>query len=148
MKYPTPQLAQMIADELNQQYANKFIYAVPDWAILYAEPELLFILPIYGEEGIAITKQVVNFPVDFSSRSSVLYYAHFLESQMNKELEIKAYVVFYNKNILVGKDPNYLDLLTKEQEDEIRSYNDKRIKVEISACYFNSVFSPLSSLTE
>ncbi|MBB1139114.1 hypothetical protein [Myroides sp. WP-1] len=146
MEYPTTQIIQLIKKELDQQYGNKYIYAVPTWALLQSAPELLFILPVHGESGIAITKQRVDFSVDFSSIPSVLYYAHFLASQMDQNLEIKSYVVFFNKNIIISKDPSYSKKLTKKQEQELISYNDNRIQVDLTVRYFSSTFLPVATL--
>ncbi|MGG5507994.1 MULTISPECIES: hypothetical protein [unclassified Myroides] len=148
IEYPTSQLIQTIKEELDQQYGNKYTYAVPAWALLQADPQLLFILPVHGKSGIAIIKQRVDFTVDFSSTASVLHYAHFLDAQMDKSLGITSYVVFFNKNIIIGKDPDYPKKLTARQEQELLTYNDNRIQVDLTVRYFDSNFLPLAALDQ
>ena len=121
-----------IKRKIEDHYSDKFTYAMPDWAMLTAEPEIISILDIHSEEGVKIAKQKVDFPVDFNTISSVVNYVDFLSNQMNSQKEIKGYVIFYNKNTLLIKDPNYLQDLTAFQESELNKYNQTQSQVDIS----------------
>lgn len=121
-----------IKGKIENHYSDKFAYAVPDWAMLSAEPDIITILQIHGVEGRQIAKQKVNFPVDFYNISSVADYVDFLSNQMNSQKEIIGYVIFYNKNLLMIKDPNYLQDLTAFQENELNKYNQTQSQVDIS----------------
>ncbi|MCJ7936072.1 MAG: hypothetical protein MUW56_21200 [Chryseobacterium sp.] len=124
-----------IKQKIENHYSDKFTYAMPDWAMLSAEPDIISILDIHGEEGVQIAKQKVNFPVDFYNISSVVDYVDFLSNQMNSQKEIIGYVIFYNKNTLIIKDPNYLQDLTAFQENELNKYNQTQSKVDISLLF-------------
>ena len=121
-----------IKRKIEDHYSDKFTYAMPDWAMLTAEPEIISILDIHSEEGVKIAKQKVDFPVDFNTISSVVNYVDFLSNQMNSQKEITGYVIFYNKNTLLIKDPNYLQDLTAFQESELNKYNQTQSQVDIS----------------
>ena len=121
-----------IKQKIEDHYSDKFTYAMPDWAMLSAEPEIISILDIHSEEGVKIAKQKVDFPVDFNTISSVVNYVDFLSNQMNSQKEITGYVIFYNKNTLLIKDPNYLQDLTAFQESELNKYNQTQSQVDIS----------------
>ena len=121
-----------IKRKIEDHYSDKFTYAMPDWAMLSAEPEIISILDIHSEEGVKIAKQKVDFPVDFNTISSVVNYVDFLSNQMNSQKEITGYVIFYNKNTLLIKDPNYLQDLTAFQESELNKYNQTQSQVDIS----------------
>lgn len=121
-----------IKQKIENHYSDKFTYAIPDWAMLSAEPDIISILDIHSEEGVQIAKQKVNFPVDFYNVSSVADYVDFLSNQMNSQKEVIGYVIFYNKNTLIIKDPNYLQDLTAFQENELNKYNETNSQVEIS----------------
>lgn len=121
-----------IKRKIEDHYSDKFTYAMPDWAMLTAEPEIISILDIHNEEGVKIAKQKVDFPVDFNTISSVVNYVDFLSNQMNSQKEITGYVIFYNKNTLLIKDPNYLQDLTAFQESELNKYNQTQSQVDIS----------------
>ncbi|AZA98430.1 hypothetical protein EG359_01890 [Chryseobacterium joostei] len=121
-----------IKQKIENHYSDKFTYAMPDWAMMSAAPDIISILTIHSEEGVQIAKQKVNFPVDFYNISSVVDYVDFLSHQMNTQKEIIGYVVFYNKNTLIIKDPNYLQDLTAFQENELNKYNQAQSQVDIS----------------
>ena len=121
-----------IKRKIEDHYSDKFTYAMPDWAMLTAEPEIISILDIHSEEGVKIAKQKVDFPVDFNTISSVVNYVDFLSNQMNSQKEITGYVIFYNKNTLLIKDPNYLQDLTAFQESELNKYNQTQSQIDIS----------------
>lgn len=121
-----------IRQKIENHYSDKFTYAIPDWAMLSAEPDIISILDIHSEEGVQIAKQKVNFPVDFRTISSIVNYVDFLSNQMNKKKEITGHVIFYNKNTLIIKDPNYLQDLTAFQENELNKYNQTPSQVDIA----------------
>ena len=62
-----------IKRKIEDHYSDKFTYAMPDWAMLTAEPEIISILDIHSEEGVKIAKQKVDFPVDFNTILVVHY---------------------------------------------------------------------------
>lgn len=124
-----------IKQKIENHYSDKFTYAMPDWAMLSAEPDIISILDIHSEEGVQIVKQKVNFPVDFYNISSVVDYVDFLSNQMNSQKEIIGYIIFYNKNTLIIKDPNYLQDLTAFQENELNKYNQTQSQVDISLLF-------------
>ena len=121
-----------IKRKIEDHYSDKFTYAMPDWAMLSAEPEIISILDIHSEEVVKIAKQKVDFLVDFNTISSVVNYVDFLSNQMNSQKEITGYVIFYNKNTLLIKDPNYLQDLTAFQESELNKYNQTQSQIDIS----------------
>lgn len=104
-------------------YADKFTYALPQWAMLSAKPEIIDILHIYGDQGVSIAKQKVEFAVDFKNTSSIKTYVSFLMNQMNTALDIVGHVYFYNKNIFACKDINYPKPLTEWEEGELKKTN-------------------------
>ncbi|WP_158960431.1 hypothetical protein [Myroides fluvii] len=146
MENTTTHIMKTIEADLNQYYGNAFIYPVPTWAVLHTMPELLYLLPIYGEEGIKIAKQQVNFTVDFSDYSSVVQYADFLFQQMDTAYEIIAYVVFYHQNLRIDKHPNYLQELTAQEQAEQQSFNDSQPKFNISVRFFNRDLGAIDDL--
>lgn len=133
---------------IEAHYADKFTYALPDWAMLTGNPEFVTIIKVHGLAGISICKQRVAFPVSFSDIASISRYADFLNQQMDKSLAIVAFVVFYNKQIKVAKDPQYTVSLTTEEESALNQYNEKQTAVEISLITLNSDFEPIGSLDE
>ncbi|MGX9985302.1 hypothetical protein [Soonwooa purpurea] len=132
----------------DQWYSNKAVFALPDWFTLTSEPELIALLPVHGTIGLDIIKQRVDFQVDFDDKNSIQQYARFLESQMNKELSIEGYVLFYNKNVLGKKDPDFKFDLSPSQELEIKQYNVQRNKLDITVAYFDSDSNLVESLVK
>ena len=141
-------LISQVKTELDNWYANKYIYAIPDWFVLVSQAELVALLPIYGQHGLQIIGQKVDFQVDFSNVNSILYYHKFLEDQMDKQLPVLGYVLFYNKNIVAKQDPTFKSDLTEFQQQEIRLYNQNRIKTDISCAYFNAELKSIDSLND
>lgn len=141
-------IIQLITQEVEKQYADKFTYAIPTWAKLSALPEIISILPIHGKEGIVITKQRVDFEVNFSEISSIVHYSNFLSHQMNKELDILAYIIFYNKQVLAQKDPNYSTELTEFEENECRKFNRNQRDIDTSILFFSSDLTLIDTLDD
>lgn len=139
------QLILKVKDKENQWHSDKFMYALPDWYTLESEAEVVALLPIHGQQGLEISRQRVDFEVDFYNVNSVRHYSNFLEDQMNKELPVLGYVLFYNNNIIGKKDPNFNAELTPFQEEEIKRRNEQRIKVDISCAFFDSELNSLES---
>lgn len=140
------QLISQVKDKEDQWYSNKFMYALPDWFTLESEAEFVALLPIHGQDGVEIMRQRVGFEVDFYNVNSIVRYSNFLENQMCKELPVLGYVLFYNKNIVGKKDPNFKSELTPFQEEKIKLHYEQRIKVDISCAYFDSELNRLDSL--
>jgi len=141
-------IIQQIIQDIEKHYADKFTYAIPTWAKLSAQPEIISILPIHGKEGIVISKQRVDFDVNFSEISSIVRYSKFLSDQMNKELDILAYVVFFNKRIRAIKDPNYLPELTVLEENDRLKYNENQLEIDVSCLFFTAEFDLTNSLDD
>ena len=133
-------LLEQIKEEIEHHYQDKFTYALPTWAKLSGQPEIIAIINVHGDKGIAITKQPVDFPVDFANENSICTYARFLNEQMDTSLEIIGYIVFYAKNICVVKDPLYHRDLTAAQNTEIAKFNAGNNPIEISCMRFTKDF--------
>lgn len=133
-------LLAQIKKEIEDHYSDKFIYALPNWAKLTGKPEIIAIVKIHGENGIAITKKRVDFHVDFESENSICNYAHFLNAQMDITLEIKGYVVFYVKNICIVKDSYYDKDLTDSEVTEMTKFNVDNKLMEILCMKFTKDF--------
>ncbi|MBF0598412.1 hypothetical protein [Faecalibacter rhinopitheci] len=88
------EIIQLIVKKIEKHYEDKFTYAIPEWAILSANPEIVYIIPVHGTEGVTITKQRVDFNVNFSDIKSIIHYAQYLSDQMNIKHEILGYIVF------------------------------------------------------
>ncbi len=146
--FSSEKIIQIIKQEIEKHYSDKFTYAIPDWAMLSVQPEIISILSIHGEEGIQIAKQKVDFPVHFSDISSIVNYSGFLLNQMNIELEIIGYVVFYNKKIIAIKDPGYLEHLTEFEENELIKFNADQKEEDLSLLYFDQNLNQVNSLDE
>ncbi|WP_312314468.1 hypothetical protein [Empedobacter brevis] len=146
--FSSEKIIQVIKQEIENHYSDKFTYAIPDWAMLSAQPEIISTLPIHGEEGIQIAKQKVDFPVHFSDISSIVNYSGFLSKQMNIELEIIGYVVFYNKKIIAIKAPGYLEHLTELEENELIKFNADQKEEDLSLLYFDQNLKQVNSLEE
>lgn len=128
-------------DKIEERYEDKFTYALPDWAILTGNPEIVSWVEVHGSEGIAITKMRVDFNVSFSDTSSVIYYADFLNNQMNKNLEKVGFVIFYDKNIFAKKNPNYSRDLTDDQNSELHIFNSEKSTTDISILKLNAEYT-------
>ncbi|MGV4413606.1 hypothetical protein [Chryseobacterium sp. T1] len=141
-------IIQKIKQNIENDYSDKFTYAMPDWAMMSAEPDIISILDIHGKEGLQVAKQKVNFPVDFYNISSISEYVDFLSNQMDCQKEIIGYVVFYNKNMLIIKDPNYLQDLTVFQKNEIKKSNQAESQVDISLIILDQNWNKVNSLDD
>lgn len=127
-------------DKIEEHYEDKFTYALPDWAMLTGNPEIISWVEVRGSEGIAITKQRVDFNVNFKDKLSIIYYADFLNNQMNKNLETVGYVIFYDKNIVAKKDPNYTEELSADQNSELLTFNSEKSTTDISILMLNAEY--------
>ena len=54
-------------DKIERHFEDKLTYALPDWAMLTGNPEIISWVEVRGSEGIAITKQRVDFNVNFQN---------------------------------------------------------------------------------
>ncbi len=127
-------------DKIEEHYEDKFTYALPDWAMLTGNPEIIAWVEVSGSEGIAITKQRVDFNVNFQDKLSIIYYADFLNNQMNKGLETVGYLIFYDKNIVAKKDLNYFQDLTHDQNSELLKFNSEKTTTDISILMLNAEY--------
>lgn len=133
-------LIQIAKQKIEEHYQDKFTYALPDWAMLTADPEILAIVTVHGKEGVLTTKERVNFEVDFKHKESIQLYAAYLNRKMNTSLAIMGYIVFFDKKVYLQKDTNYPKELTANELDEIKKYNHENKELEIFILKFNTVF--------
>src|SRR5690606_17569464 len=134
--------------QVEKHYEDKYVYALPDWAMLSAEPTCIAVVTVYGTEGITIAKQRVDFRVDFKDPASISQYADFLTQQMNTVYNVVGYVVFFDKNVYLKKDPNYMEELTESQQLELDKQNQQKKDVEISIIILNKNHEPFVNLDE
>lgn len=134
--------------QVEKHYEDKYVYALPDWAMLSARPTCMAVVTVYGTEGITIAKQRVDFRVDFKDPASVSQYADFLTQQMNTALDVVGYVVFFDKKVCLKKDPNYIEELTESQQLELDKQNQLKKEVEISIILLNKNHEPVANLDE
>lgn len=134
--------------QVEKHYEDKYVYALPAWAMLSAQPTRIAVVTVYGTEGIAIAKQRVDFRVDFKDPASVSQYADFLSQQMNTAHDVMGYVVFFDKKVYLKKDPNYIEELTKNQQLELDKQNQLKKDVEISIILLNKNHEPVANLEE
>ena len=137
-----------IKQKIENHHADKFTYALPEWAMFTGDPKIIALLTIHGEEGLRIAKQRVDFEVDFYAAASVLYYVDFLKDQMNQQLDSIGYVFFYDANLVLVKDPNYSDALTPFQEDELQTYNKNMDRASISLLMVDKNLKEVSVLDQ
>lgn len=123
--------------KIEADYSDKFVYALPDWAMLTGNPEPIAVVPVHGNEGILVTKQRVDFEVDFSDERSIVFYTNYLNSQMNTHLPLWGYVLFYKNVLMVQKDPSYALALSDFESAEIIRYNSNNISTDFSFITFN-----------
>lgn len=127
-------------DKIERHFEDKLTYALPEWAMLTGNPEIISWVEVRGSEGIASTKQRVDFNVNFQDKLSIIYYADFLNNQMNKHLETVGYVIFYDKNIVAKKDLNYFQDLTHDQNSELLTFNSEKSTTDISILMLNAEY--------
>lgn len=123
---------------IEKHYQDKFTYAIPTWARLTADPEILEVIPLHGLQAITICKQKVDFKVDFKDIKSIKQYVSFLNNQMDISLDIIGYVVFLNKQVYIEKAPSYHMALSQSQNNEIDKYNLSQEKFELIILYLNN----------
>lgn len=117
-----------IIQKVETHYADKFTYAVPNWAMISALPEIFAILTVYGKDGIAIMKEKVTFDVDFNRKNSLEYYVDFLQKKMNIREEVAGYVFFYTENIMLVKDIKHTSKLTDDQVEALHEFNQNQVE--------------------
>ncbi|WP_144243324.1 hypothetical protein [Sphingobacterium sp. ML3W] len=113
-------------------YSDKFTYALPNWAMLTGNPEMIAAVQIYGNEGIQVTLQRVDFKVDFNNEASIQRYVNHLNKQMKTTLPLLGYVLFYKNVLIMQKDPNYGLALSAFEASEITRYNSDNTTPNIS----------------
>lgn len=134
--------------QVEKHYEDKYVYALPAWAMLSAQPICIAVVTVYGTEGITIAKQRVDFRVDFKDPASVSQYADFLTQQMDTARDVMGYVVFFDKNVYLKKDPNYMEELTENQQLELDKQNQLKKDIEISIILLNKNHEPAANLDE
>lgn len=137
------EILQLIVQKVEEYYKDKFIYGIPEWAMLSSNPEIIYIIPVHGSEGIIITKQRVGFDVNFSDKKSIIHYAYYLSNQMNIEHEILGYIIFFDKHVYAKKDPTYKNDLTAFEQSELDNY--PKNKTDISILMLNDDFKEINS---
>lgn len=118
--------------KIEQHYSDKFTYALPAWAMLTADPEIIAVVQIHGQAGIQLTKQRVDFAVDFNDASSITYYADYLQGHMNRQLPLVGYIMFYKHILIIQPDPNYQTTLTDFERTELEQYNQQNTDPDFS----------------
>lgn len=129
---------QYAKEKIEKHYEDKFTYALPLWAMLTGNPTLIASVEVRGAEGVAMTKQRVEFNVSFKDKSSIIYYASYLNDHMNQNQETVGYIIFYDKNIYVKKDPNYTEDLSDYQNLELLQFNSDKSSTDISIIMLNN----------
>lgn len=134
--------------KIEADYSDKFTYALPDWAMLTGNPEMIAIVPIHGNEGILITKQRVDFEVDFNDERSIIYYTNYLHNHMNAHLPLLGYALFYKNVLMVQKDPSYALVLSDFESTEIIRYNSHNTSTNFSFITFNKDLELVASTAD
>src|SRR5690606_32311239 len=132
--------------QVEKHYEDKYVYALPDWAMLSAEPTCIAVVTVYGTEGITIAKQRVDFRVDFKDPASVSQYADFLTQQMNTAPDVVGYVVFFDIKVYLKKDPHDMEELTESHQVELDRPNQQEKDGEISIILLNKNHEPVANL--
>jgi hypothetical protein len=122
--------------KIEADYSDKFVYALPDWAMLTGNPETITVVPIHGNEGIQVTQQRVDFKVDFNDERSIIYYTNYLNNHMNTKLPLLGYILFYKNILMVQKDPSYALALSDFESAEIIRYNSNNTGPDFSFIIF------------
>lgn len=123
--------------KIEADYSEKFVYALPDWAMLTGNPEPIAVVPIHGNEGILVSKQRVDFEVDFNDERSIIYYTSYLNTQMNNQLPLLGYILFYKNVLIIQKDPSYALPLSDFESAEIIRYNSNNTSRDFSFIIIN-----------
>lgn len=134
--------------EIENHYADKRVYAIPEWAKLTGAPQIIAIVEIHGQAGLAIARQRVDFAVDFSEAASIENYARFLSWQMDTQLPTAGYILFYAKNAMAIKDPEHPNGLSDSEQAELARFNAGASKTEISLIILNESLEQAASLDD
>lgn len=133
---------------IEEHYKDKFVYAIPEWAYLTTDPEIIGAVTIHGKEGVLITKKPVDFNVDFKNIISITEYIDFLNQKMNQDLPIIGYVVFFSYVLRVKKDKDYSKKLSQYQLDEIDKFNSNNNEFTISLFILNKDLKRVNDVVE
>lgn len=134
--------------KIEEHYKDKFVYAIPEWAYLTTDPEIIGAVTIHGKEGALITKQPVNFSVDFKNIISITEYIDFLNQKMNQDLPIIGYIVFFSYVLRVKKDKDYSKKLSQYQLDEIDKFNSNNNEFTISLFIIDKELNRVDDILE
>lgn len=133
---------------IEEHYKDKFVYAIPEWAYLTTDPEIIGAVTIHGKEGVIITKKPVDFNVDFKSIISITEYIDFLNQKMNQDLPIIGYIVFFSYVLRVKKDKDYSKKLSQYQLDEIDKFNSNNNEFTISLFIIDKELNRVDDILE
>lgn len=133
---------------IEEHYKDKFVYAIPKWAYLTTDPEIIGAVTIHGKEGVIITKKPVDFNVDFKSIISITEYIDFLNQKMNQDLPIIGYIVFFSYVLRVKKDKDYSKKLSQYQLDEIDKFNSNNNEFTISLFIIDKELNRVDDILE
>lgn len=133
---------------IEEHYKDKFVYAIPEWAYLTTDPEIIGAVTIHGKEGVIITKKPVDFNVDFKNIISITEYIDFLNQKMNKDLPIIGYIVFFSYVLRVKKDKDYSKKLSQYQLDEIDKFNSNNNEFTISLFIIDKELNRVDDILE
>lgn len=141
-------LKQIALLNIEEHYKNKFVYAIPEWAYLTTDPEIIGTVTIHGKEGVIITKKPVDFNVDFKNIISITEYIDFLNQKMNQDLPIIGYIVFFSYVLRVKKDKDYSKKLSQYQLDEIDKFNSNNNEFTISLFIIDKELNRVDDILE
>lgn len=134
--------------KIETHYQDKFVYAIPEWAYLTTDPEIIGAVTIHGKEGIIITKKPVDFNVDFKNIISITEYIDFLNQKMNQDFPIIGYIVFFSYVLRVKKDKDYSKKLSQYQLDEIDKFNSNNNEFTISLFIIDKELNRVNDVLE
>lgn len=128
----TKKVIALAKQKVENHYRDKFTYALPEWAMLTGNPEMIAAVQIHGNEGIQVTKQRLDFEIDFNNEASIQRYANHLNHQMNIALPLLGHILFYKNVLTMQEDPNYAFALNDFESSEIIRFNGNNATPNIS----------------
>lgn len=133
---------------IETHYQDKFVYAIPEWAYLTTDPEIITTVTIHGKEGALITKQPIDFEVDFKNINSVSKYADHLNQKMNQNSHIIGYVVFFRYVLKTVKDKKYSKKISQDQLNELKKFNRDNSEFTISLFIIDKELNRVNDVLE
>lgn len=134
--------------KIETHYQDKFVYAIPEWAYLTTDPEIIGAVTIHGKEGVIITKKPVDFNVDFKNIISITEYIDFLNQKMNQNSHIIGYVVFFRYVLKTVKDKKYSKKISQDQLNELKKFNRDNSEFTISLFIIDKELNRVNDVLE